>query len=337
MDENGTQTWTLYDGSDAIMDLNSSGSLEMRYLNGPTGQLVDSVLARESAGGIVAWYLPDRLGTIRDLINNSGSIVDHIDFSAFGTVLDQSDPSEGDRMMGFAGMEMDSVTGMNLAVYRVQNPGTGRWTSEDPLGFAGLDTNLLRYTFNSPNEFQDESGEIVWLPIMIIGIGIGAVLASPTNAWAPGPEDHPKSDGFSPTLQMLLYCAGGTLIVRIYSVLNMAGLGSTGASPITPQDIFNNPSLLAGKTPQEIEQQLGSLPPGWVIGTLGRGSRQGQGWTLRQFGPNGQPTGWLVRWHPGGGHHGPHPYWTVACPNSPITKLGPRFPPPAPPAAPQAR
>ena len=95
MDENGTQTWTLYDGSDPIMDFNGSGSLEMRYLNGPTGQLVDSVLARESAGGTVAWYLPDRLGTIRDLINNSGSIIDHIDFSAFGTVLDRVRPIRG--------------------------------------------------------------------------------------------------------------------------------------------------------------------------------------------------------------------------------------------------
>jgi hypothetical protein len=88
MDENGTQTWTLYDGSDPIMDFNSSGSLEMRYLNGPTGQLVDSVLARESSGGTVAWYLPDRLGTVRNLINNSGAIIEHIDFSAFGAELD---------------------------------------------------------------------------------------------------------------------------------------------------------------------------------------------------------------------------------------------------------
>jgi hypothetical protein len=126
MDENGTQSWTIYDGSTPIMDFSSSGSLEMRYLNGPTGNIVDTVLARQSAGGTIAWYLPDRLGTVRDLINNSGSIIDHIDFSAFGTVLDQSDPSEGDRMMGFARMELDSVTGVNLAVYRVQDPGRGR-------------------------------------------------------------------------------------------------------------------------------------------------------------------------------------------------------------------
>jgi Concanavalin A-like lectin/glucanases superfamily len=61
MDENGTQTWMLYDGSDPIMDFSSGGSLEMRYLNGPTGDLVDTVIARESAGGTIAWYLPDRL------------------------------------------------------------------------------------------------------------------------------------------------------------------------------------------------------------------------------------------------------------------------------------
>ena len=158
MDENGTQTWTLYDGSDPIMDFNGSGSLEMRYLNGPTGDLVDTVIARESAGGTVAWYLPDRLGTIRDLINNSGSIIDHVDYSAFGTVLDESDPSNGDRMMGFAGMERDTVTGLNLAVYRVQDPGTGRWTSQDPLSFAAGDADLYRYVSNGPTDADDPSG-----------------------------------------------------------------------------------------------------------------------------------------------------------------------------------
>ena len=113
MDENGTQTWTLYDGSDPVMDFSSGGSLEMRYLNGPTGLLVDTVLARESSGGTIAWYLPDRLGTVRDLISNSGSIIDHVDYSAFGMQLDESSPANGDRMVGFAGMERDTVTGLN--------------------------------------------------------------------------------------------------------------------------------------------------------------------------------------------------------------------------------
>ena len=58
MDENGTQTWTLYDGSGPIMDFNSSGSLEMRYLNGPTGDLVDLVIARETRVGRLRGICP---------------------------------------------------------------------------------------------------------------------------------------------------------------------------------------------------------------------------------------------------------------------------------------
>ena len=46
-------------------------------------------------------------------------------------------------MMGFAGMELDGVTGLNLAVYREENPGTGRWDSQDPVGFEGGDAKLV--------------------------------------------------------------------------------------------------------------------------------------------------------------------------------------------------
>jgi hypothetical protein len=116
--QNGTQTWTLYDRGNPIMDFNGSGSLTMRYLCGPTG-----IVARQTSGGTVSWYLADRLGTVRDLINNSGAIIDHVDFSAFGTVSDESSPTNGDRMMGFAGVERDTITGLNLAVFREENPG----------------------------------------------------------------------------------------------------------------------------------------------------------------------------------------------------------------------
>ena len=96
-DENNTQTWTLYDGSDPIIDFNGSGSLTMRYLNGPAGDLADTVLAQQTSGGTVSWLLADRLGTVRDVISNSGGIIDHVKYSAFGTVLFESFPSSGGR------------------------------------------------------------------------------------------------------------------------------------------------------------------------------------------------------------------------------------------------
>ena len=164
MDENGTQTWTLYDRGNPIMDFSGSGSLTMRYLWGPTG-----IVARQTSGGTVSWYLADQLGTVRDLINNSGAIIDHVDFSAFGTVLGETSPTSGDRFTGFAMLERDTVTGLNLAVFREENPGTGRWDSQDPLGFGADDANLYRYVSNAASVGIDPGG----LDGLLEGIGKG--------------------------------------------------------------------------------------------------------------------------------------------------------------------
>lgn len=41
---------------------------------------------------------------------------------------------------------------------RDYNPDTGRFLSEDPIGFYGGDTNLYRYVNNDPVNFVDPSG-----------------------------------------------------------------------------------------------------------------------------------------------------------------------------------
>jgi RHS repeat-associated protein len=115
-------------------------------------------VARQTSGGTVSWYLADHLGTVRDLINNSGVIADHVDFSAFGTVLGETSPTNGGRFTGFAMLERDSVTGLNLAVYREENPGTGRWDSHDPIKFVAGDINLYRYAKNEPTSGFDPLG-----------------------------------------------------------------------------------------------------------------------------------------------------------------------------------
>ncbi len=89
-------------------------------------------------------------------------------------------------------------------------------------------------------------------------------------------------------------------------------------TPTPPQepidDILNDPEKLRGKSPEEVEQKLGDLPPAWKAEKLGAGSHAGQGWMLREYGENGEPTGRYIRWHPGGGHHGPDPYWRTGSP-----------------------
>ena len=170
---NGVSTWTLYSGASPIMDFTGAGALAVRYLPGPMG-----VLSRQTASGTVSWYLADRLGTVGNLIDNSGNIIDHVDFSAFGVVLAETNPSAGDRMMGFAGLERDPVSGLNLAVERAQNPGTGRWTSQDPLSFAAGDANLYRYVGNGVTQANDTEGTQVGT-VLTPGLGIIGVPGLP--------------------------------------------------------------------------------------------------------------------------------------------------------------
>jgi len=79
-------------------------------------------------------------------------------------------------------------------------------------------------------------------------------------------------------------------------------------------DVMANPSLLAGRHPALVENILKDTP-GWQVEKLGRGSQAGRGWVFRQYTNAGNPTGLQLRWHPGGGHHGPDPYWRVVGPN----------------------
>ncbi len=149
----GVMTWTLYDGSSPIMDFSGSGALEVRYLQGPSG-----ILARESASGVIAWYLSDRLGTVSDVIDNLGNVIDHVDYTAFGSVIDETAPGAGDRFVSFAGLVRDNVTCLNVAVERAEKPGLGRWTQQDPLSFAAGDANLYRYVGNGVTSGTDSSG-----------------------------------------------------------------------------------------------------------------------------------------------------------------------------------
>lgn len=117
IDDAGTQTWTVYDGPGAdatpYADLDGSGDLTVRYLFGPTvvnGAVTTGIVARTSTAGTTAWYLTDKLGSVRDIVDTSGNELDHIVYDSFGNIVSESDPSDGDRFK-FAGMEYDAVTG----------------------------------------------------------------------------------------------------------------------------------------------------------------------------------------------------------------------------------
>jgi RHS repeat-associated protein len=157
--EGGATTSTVYDGTSTVplLDFNGSGSLTARYLSGATAVGVDGVLARDTPSGEVAWYLTDRLGSVGDIINNAGTAIDHLDYSAFGHVLDQTSPSNGDRFQ-YAGMQNDVATGLSYDNARWYTPEAGRFISQDPTGFVARDADLYRYVGNNPTNDVDPTG-----------------------------------------------------------------------------------------------------------------------------------------------------------------------------------
>ncbi len=84
--------------------------------------------------------------------------------------------------------------------------------------------------------------------------------------------------------------------------------------------IFNDPSSVQNMTPQEVSQ-LAQNDDSWEEGQLGRGAHAGQGYTLRERNASGNLTGRYLQWHPGGGQHGPLPYWKVSSPQTGIQKF----------------
>lgn len=103
-----------------------------------------------------------------------------------------------------------------------------------------------------------------------------------------------------------------------------AGLGTpvvrVGERLTSVYDALANPNLLKGLNPSQASAQM-ARPGTWRTETLGQGAHKGEGYVLREYLANGEASGRMLRWHPGGGHHGPDPYWTVTQPNSPTTRV----------------
>jgi RHS repeat-associated protein len=145
----------VYDGSDVWGDLNSSNNLQMRYFHGDT---LDQLFARMSGNGTAtAWYLTDHLGSVRNLVDGSGNLQDTIAYDPFGNVLSESNASFGDRYK-YTGRELDSETNLQYNRSRYYDAAHGRWTSQDPIGFAAGDVNLYRYVANQPTGANDPTG-----------------------------------------------------------------------------------------------------------------------------------------------------------------------------------
>ena len=137
----------------AWADLNGSDALTNRRVFGITS---GAPISTQTASGTVTWSSTDWEGSVRMTLSNSGSVLTSATYDAYGKL---TSGTQADRY-GYAGGQLDSLTGLIAQGNgtREYDPSLGKWYQQDPLGFAGGDTNLYRYVGNTPTTATDPIG-----------------------------------------------------------------------------------------------------------------------------------------------------------------------------------
>lgn len=147
------QGFLYQDQINPIVELDGAGNVVSRFVYGTQPHVPDYLVKN----GRSYRYFTDQIGSVRLVVDTvDGSIAQRLEYDTFGRVVFDSNP--GFQPFGFGGGLMDRHTGLVRLGARDYDPETGRWTSKDPIGFAGGDTNLYGYVVNDPVNLFDPLG-----------------------------------------------------------------------------------------------------------------------------------------------------------------------------------
>ena len=186
-----TVTRLLLNQENIWADADAAGVITARYL---LGNRVDEMLARYRVGEAVVWYLTDNLGTVRDLADSTGAVVNHVSFDSFGRILAQTAAAVGDRFL-FTGRELDGETGLFFYRARYYSPDIGRFVSEDPVGFKENEFGLYGYAANDPLSSLDPHGTATLVERVMVSAVLGTVVGAHVGVlcWYFDPDHKPSS------------------------------------------------------------------------------------------------------------------------------------------------
>jgi RHS repeat-associated protein len=144
-----------YDGINLVEETNATGSAVARYSQGAS---FDDPLAL-LRGGTTSYYETDGLGSVTSLSSAAGSISNTYTFDSFGNQTGSTGSLVNP--FRFIGREFDSETSLYYMRARYFDSQTGRFLSEDPLGFS-VGNNFYTYSLDSPINLIDPAGLAPW-------------------------------------------------------------------------------------------------------------------------------------------------------------------------------
>jgi RHS repeat-associated protein len=174
------QTVFIHENGQIVLQFDKTGSgnlettnLSHRYL---WADIVDELLADEQvdwsdsdADGEVLWALTDQAGSVRDVVDNNGTVRLHREFDAYGNVTDttyfnasgvevqEAGVGAVEIIVRWTGKVFDIYTGLQNNLHRWYDPIVATFLSEDPIKDG---TNWRIYAGNAPTMFVDPSGLI---------------------------------------------------------------------------------------------------------------------------------------------------------------------------------
>ena len=263
---NGQLTHFVYDGSHVWADFDSTHTTTARYLFGDT---TDQLLSRFRPTDGTACYLTDHLGTVRDLTDSTGTLRSTLSYDSFGLPLSSTDPTFSDRYQFTA---REYLPELELYYYRARfyDPATGRFLSQDPIGFAAGDANLYRYVLNSPTKrtdysgyFSVEQGELLSVPAQsTVFLSTRQVLISSISSGGHSITASVSSIGFATKLIQSFGIATVSLLLTRPDVIG-GMYAQFRIGDLITDALFEATEKAANSTPEPLRQPLKKqLPKG---------------------------------------------------------------------------
>jgi RHS repeat-associated protein len=167
-----TRTYFVYDGTQPIIELSSSGAVTAYNTFGPS-----FLLSRHTSSGSI-FYLFDPFGNVAERTNSSGGVISSSVYDAFGLGSSSSPVTDPFGFGAQFGYYTDNETGLVLTSLRYYDPRQARYITRDPIGQDG-DVNVYNFVAGNPLVWADLLGTSWWntLGEVLVGVAAVAVIA----------------------------------------------------------------------------------------------------------------------------------------------------------------
>ncbi len=142
----------VYDGYKLIEVLDGQNSNAIKQKITWNGETPFSIY--DSALNQTYYYVLDANKNVSELIDASGNIVAHYEYSPFGKIVSQSGTYADENPIRFSSEYFDVETGLVYYNFRYYSPELGRWMSRDPIEEEGGYNLYAMLKNNTPNNFD---------------------------------------------------------------------------------------------------------------------------------------------------------------------------------------